>query len=473
MNIVVTLRRLKKKVDELSKSHGGGYTPPTGGIPRTDFDQSVQTSLNKADSAVQTVKVNGTTVTPDANKVVNVQVPTDYQVDYSKQYLTFTALEDGTFQFSQNALQYSLDDGKTWETLAANTATPTITTGSKIIWKQTGLTPSIPYGIGTFSSTCKFNVSGNIMSLLYGDDFVGQQILPNYSFSSLFMRCNIMFAKDLMLPAITLTEYCYASMFFGCTSLTTAPQLSATTLEQGCYDYMFSGCASLIKSPELPATTLAESCYRYMFNGCTSLSYIECLATNISAANCTTNWVQNVAPSGTFVKADSMTSWITGNDGIPSGWSAHTEEEYEVARKYEVSGKEDTSNKVTSISSTSTDTQYPSAKCVYDAIAASGGGGNSSGPLVLSVGSYGDQHDPAIIQRWLEMWDDIEADQYVVVNPLKYFIFVKHSQSANYYCESQILDVVVDDVNKCIRYLTNWYIYYNESTGCLEEVYDD
>lgn len=31
-----------------------------------------------------------------------------------------------------------------------------------------------------------------------------------------------------------------------------------------------------------------------------------------------------------------------------------------------VSGKEDTTNKVTSLSSSSTDTQYPSAKCVYD-----------------------------------------------------------------------------------------------------------
>ena len=34
----------------------------------------------------------------------------------------------------------------------------------------------------------------------------------------------------------------------------------------------------------------------------------------------------------------------------------------------DVSGKEDASNKVTSISSSSTDTQYPSAKCVYDLI---------------------------------------------------------------------------------------------------------
>ena len=33
-----------------------------------------------------------------------------------------------------------------------------------------------------------------------------------------------------------------------------------------------------------------------------------------------------------------------------------------------VYGKEDTSNKVTSISTSSTDAQYPSAKCVYDLI---------------------------------------------------------------------------------------------------------
>ena len=33
-----------------------------------------------------------------------------------------------------------------------------------------------------------------------------------------------------------------------------------------------------------------------------------------------------------------------------------------------LSGKESSSNKVTSLSSSSTDTQYPSAKCVYDII---------------------------------------------------------------------------------------------------------
>lgn len=34
----------------------------------------------------------------------------------------------------------------------------------------------------------------------------------------------------------------------------------------------------------------------------------------------------------------------------------------------DLEGKEDSSNKVTSLSASSTDTQYPSAKCVYDMI---------------------------------------------------------------------------------------------------------
>lgn len=38
------------------------------------------------------------------------------------------------------------------------------------------------------------------------------------------------------------------------------------------------------------------------------------------------------------------------------------------ANKDSLAGKEDTANKVTSISSSSTDTEYPSAKCVYDIV---------------------------------------------------------------------------------------------------------
>lgn len=219
--------------------------------------------------------------------------------DYSHDYLTFTPLEDTTFTFSTNALQYSTDNGITWTTLEADTATPTITTGNKILWKQTGLTPSSSEGIGTFSATGNFEAFGNIMSLYYGDDFIGQVDLTGktYAFLKLFSgNTKLINAKNLILPATTLADRCYEEMFMDCTSLTTAP--------------------------ELPATTLASECYVNMFSGCSSLNYIKCLATDISASDCTSGWVSGVASTGTFVKDASMTYWQTDStDGIPSGWT--------------------------------------------------------------------------------------------------------------------------------------------------------
>lgn len=51
------------------------YDKPSGGIPSTDMTEAVQTSLGKADSAIQGVKVNGTALTPDSDKVVDVEMP--------------------------------------------------------------------------------------------------------------------------------------------------------------------------------------------------------------------------------------------------------------------------------------------------------------------------------------------------------------------------------------------------------------
>ena len=124
------------------------------------------------------------------------------------------------------------------------------------------------------------------------------------------------------LPATTLADYCYEKMFYGCTSLTTAPkELPATTLANSCYLYMFGSCKNLTTAPELPATTLAYGCYYQMFSGCTGLNYIKCLATDISASYCTSNWLRGVASTGTFVKNPNMTSWTTGNSGIPDNWT--------------------------------------------------------------------------------------------------------------------------------------------------------
>ena len=199
-----------------------------------------------------------------------------YVHDYGKDYLTFVAREDGTFKLNK-PVNYSLDGGETWTSLASDTDSPTVASSKKIMWKAT-LAPWSSGGIGIFASSAKFDVEGNPMSLLFGDNFKGQTSLEgkDYAFQGLFSgNTNVVNAENLSLPATTLDSYCYAYMFRGCTSLTTAPELPATTLAAlayGCYRNMFQGCTSLTTAPELPATTLTNDCYSFMFRDCTSLT---------------------------------------------------------------------------------------------------------------------------------------------------------------------------------------------------------
>ncbi|MBQ9247440.1 MAG: hypothetical protein IJ171_02515 [Ruminococcus sp.] len=92
--------------------------------------------------------------------------------------------------------------------------------------------------------------------------------LADSCYTYMFYGCESLTAAPEQLPATTLANRCYSSMFEGCKSLTAAPELPATTLADSCYYGMFSGCESLSELPELPATTLADSCYYFMFGGC-------------------------------------------------------------------------------------------------------------------------------------------------------------------------------------------------------------
>ena len=248
--------------------------------------------------------------------------------DYADDYLTFVALESGTFTFTpqnSNVISYSTDGGETWT--EGNSIS--VNNGDKVMWKGT-MTPSSFNGIGKFSSTAEFDVQGNIMSLLYGDNHKGQTSLTgkdNVFYQLFYVNTKIVNAENLSLPATTLAKACYQGLFQFCSSLTTAPKLPAITLVNDCYNRMFSGCASLTTAPKLPATTLTNYCYYNMFSGCTNLNYVKCLATDISASNCTTGWLTVVSATGTFVKNSAATWTVTGTDGIPSGWTVETASE--------------------------------------------------------------------------------------------------------------------------------------------------
>ena len=218
--------------------------------------------------------------------------PTNTPTDYTNQYLTFVARESGTYKFSGNPIMYSLDNGSTWTELASDTHSPIVNAGQKIMWKAVLISGSTyPYGIGTFTSTSLFDVEGNIMSLLYGDDFVNQNTLigKNGVFKSLFYQNTyLVSAEKLILPATNLTEShgCYSQMFAYCSSLTSVPDLPATTLAQNCYNSMFEYCTSLVYAPYLPATKMESSCYMNMFSYCSSLTSVPDLPATTLANSC-------------------------------------------------------------------------------------------------------------------------------------------------------------------------------------------
>ena len=344
--------------------------------------------------------------------------------DYSFDYLTFTALESGTFTLTipsgidtsyLESVSYSTDGGQNWTTTqngATNitVTTPTINAGEKVLWKGIGVSMATSNRVTSqFSSTGNYKVSGNVMSLLYGDNFssassfsVGSThnftylfgdsiylvmasdlILPattlasscyrgmfqgctslasapalpattlaNYCYREMFNGCTSLVSAPA-LPATTLATYCYTLMFNGCTSLASAPALPATTLTNSCYYFMFSGCTSLASAPALPATTLAGNCYQHMFfsctslvsapalpattlvsgcyssmfYGCSSLNYIKAMFTTTPSNTYTSDWVNGVAATGTFVKNSAATWNVTGTNGVPTGWTVETASE--------------------------------------------------------------------------------------------------------------------------------------------------
>lgn len=218
----------------------------------------------------------------------NVLIYPEDTVDYSTQYLTFKAIDNGTtFQFNQDGLEYSLNDGSTWNSLGASVDTPSLNTGGKIMFRG-NLTITQGYGIGHFFSTGKFNIEGNPLSLVDDTNFadITDLTVMNQIFFQLFYGTDVVDASNLALPATILSQECYTSMFEGCTSLTTAPELPATTLAEYCYQYMFNGCTRLVNAPQLPVTTLASGCYVGMFSGCTSLKTAPALPATTLASSC-------------------------------------------------------------------------------------------------------------------------------------------------------------------------------------------
>lgn len=286
-----------------------------------------------------------------------------YKTEYERkceQYFTIEASEDETIVYFRQSsyaandgldplkVEVSTDNGETWTEVTAapagnnvpGTLLAELNSGDKVLIRG----KNEAYGFyssseGVAIENCNFwadepcYVYGNIMSLVGNDNFARLRKVKEYSFSALFndydgdLDWSWVLSKEgeeLLLPATTLANWCYGCMFDSCTGLTSAPALPATTLAYFCYSNMFNRCTGLTTAPELPAMTLVNDCYSNMFNSCTNLAYIKAMFTTTPGNSYTSNWINGVKATGTFVKNSAATWNVTGNNGVPTGWTVET-----------------------------------------------------------------------------------------------------------------------------------------------------
>ena len=218
------------------------------------------------------------------------------QIAPPKPYLTFKSPTSFTLKVNDETkhwdgtLEYSTDTS-TWSTWDGTTTLSSATSGSKNVLYLRGTGNTVitgkNYNYRWVLTGSDIACIGNIENLLdYATVESGTHpTMTTYCYAFMFYQCTSLIQAP-SLPATTLSKGCYDGMFDGCTSLTQAPSLPSTTLVSYCYNYMFSGCTNLTQAPDLPATTLTPYCYSNMFDGCTSLTKAPTLPATTLAERC-------------------------------------------------------------------------------------------------------------------------------------------------------------------------------------------
>ena len=278
-----------------------------------------QTALENQSGGV--TSVNGQT------GAVTLSIPDPYIEDTNPmyQYFTITAITSGTLTCVPRSglsftLQYHRADSNQWTnwTISGYMGTSiSLIQGCKYYFKGTTAKLSTTVYNTQFGGTAQIELSGNLLSLLYGDNFINKiNSIMNDGIGQLRKifsgHTGIISAKNLVIPVGVAQNRVFEQMFLNCTNLEYGPQLLFTNEN----DY-------------------TDSC-KGMFAGCTSLKYLKCTLVTNSAPTAFSNWLQNVAATGTFIKADNMTQWtLDSASGIPAGWTVLNESDLEPSLKYE------------------------------------------------------------------------------------------------------------------------------------------
>lgn len=201
------------------------------------------------------------------------------------------------------------------------------------------------------SGLCK--VGGDLSTLLYIQGSV--PIADSYAVFSLFsnMQNKLIDAQDLILPFYKVGESgcsrlfyncsalinpckmphiayavkeLFSNMYYGCTALSNVmilPKALSGSSTNSMFAGMYAKCTTLIDGGTIPNITQVGYCFNAMFQNCSNLARIEVYTTTWNTAN-SNNWLNGVAATGDFYNLGGATI-PTGTNGIPSGWTEHTQ----------------------------------------------------------------------------------------------------------------------------------------------------
>lgn len=288
---------------------------------------------------IPTMKFSGNTVNKAVfGNIVSQEIveSTSPEIDYSQEYLTLTSWEDNNdimysmYQVNKD-VKWSIDKTN-WYSLARTTSSTiitltTINKGESVYIKgnNTSLGGNDHGYNVTFEASKKFEVSGNIMSILYDDNFLEQTTVSSgYTFINLFYSAtNLLTARNLVLPCTTYARWIYQNFMAKCTSLYYAPKElpQQTSQDRNTLVWMFNECYNLQETPVIRLTTNASGDGWYqMFRNISRLKRVICLMSGSNLRVTGSNWLDSVSSSGTFYKL-STSSWQRANYACPSGWT--------------------------------------------------------------------------------------------------------------------------------------------------------
>jgi len=331
----------------------GTYTKPDSGIPKTDLASDVQTSLGKADTALQTHQSLAAYRTASAQDVI------DNTKETTANKTAILSSESTDTQYPTAKVVY--DNVSTKSTVTAST-TGTTATEAKFLtidgveWKLADSGSSTDTNAVHYLAETKTAEQQAIARTNIGAESSANKVTTITSAST-----------DTQYPsakAVFDTEQDIKEIAEGKTKtyvISKATNPSFDTQDATITITTFTTIDSVVhQASELK---LGDNIYIQEID----VPDRWCSITGSTATLCKLETakvpVTDVQKNGVSVVTNTV-----ANIAVPTKTSDIVNDSGFLTQHQDISGKEDKTNKVTSMSASSTDTQYPSAKAVYDAI---------------------------------------------------------------------------------------------------------